>query len=53
MGPAGMGVLSAIMVPTKDVEQMDFQVTQGASPQDVAAAWIAKYADIVNMWSWN
>jgi len=53
LGKKGVSLLAAVIVPTSDVEIMDFKSTKGnMTPAETAREWIRQHQESVDMWSW-
>lgn len=53
LGKRGISLLASVLVPTEDVQVMDFNVTKGGmTPAEAAARWINDHQGTVDMWSW-
>lgn len=53
LGKQGVSLLASILVPTEDVQLMDFNVTkEGMTPAETAERWITSNQETVDMWSW-
>lgn len=53
LGKRGVSLFASILVPSEDVQVMDFNVTKGGmTPAETAARWITDHQNTVDMWSW-
>lgn len=53
LGKRGVSLLASVIVPTADVQVMDYNSTKGGmTPAETAREWIRQHQEPVDMWSW-